>query len=258
MIQAALVSYLNTKPFSQGLEAFFTKEQLSMQLLAPSQCSVSLREGRSSVALIPVGSLADFEGLRLLKDFGIAANGEVESVFLFSQRPVSEIDTVRLDPHSRTSNGLTRILLRRYWKREVGFLQPGQRDFSKIEGRTAEVVIGDQAWRLRGEFPYVYDLSGEWKNYCGLPFVFAVWAYRPDQLGGVELDRFKEALQWGTGKVKKAALRFAAEFGYSDEEAIHYLEDCIDFRLDRLKHEALNKYFKEVQMLPALKTTAPL
>ena len=44
----------------------------------------------------------------------------------------------------------------------------------------AVLVIGDAALALaaRGTYPHRYDLGTEWKQWTGLPFVFAVWAAR--------------------------------------------------------------------------------
>jgi chorismate dehydratase len=48
----------------------------------------------------------------------------------------------------------------------------------------AAVVIGDVALRARHEAPglglFVTDLGEAWKNWTGLPMVFAVWAVRRD------------------------------------------------------------------------------
>src|SRR5439155_1001911 len=42
-------------------------------------------------------------------------------------------------------------------------------------GTTAGVVIGDRALEQRLTSPYIYDLAEAWRNFTGLPFVFAAW-----------------------------------------------------------------------------------
>ena len=109
MLKISLVSYLNTKPFLEGLVEVFGPNKISLNLLPPADCAGSLKRGECDLALLPVGSLVDFEGIEILKDYCIGANGPVDSVFFFSQNPLDKLKSVRLDPHSRTSNALTRL-----------------------------------------------------------------------------------------------------------------------------------------------------
>lgn len=245
----ALVSYLNTKPFIEGLDHFFSSEELDLRLLPPSDCPRELAAGNCEMALIPVGSLLDFEDLTILNDHCIGADGPVDSVYLFSKVPVSEVETVLFDCHSRTSNGLTRILMEKFWKRNVTFQMPAVRDFDLIQGTTAGVAIGDVAYKIKGHFPYVYDLSEEWENYTRLPFVFAVWAYRKDHWTVAEVDRINQALTWGREHRKEAALKWGDEFGYSPKEAERYLCESIKYKLDGPKHQALERYIRELKEL---------
>jgi len=249
MISAALVSYINTKPFIEGLNRFFSSEEIDIKLLPPADCAPELREQRCDIALIPVGSLVDFEGIRLMKDHCIGADGAVDSVFLFSQLPISQVEEVRLDPHSRSSNGLTRVLLKNHWKREVTFQAPRERSFDEIGGTTAGVAIGDKAYALRDQFKYVYDLSAEWKSYTGLPFAFAVWAYWPDRVEEGALEKLRDALEWGRIHGKEAARRWADEFGYTIPQAEKYLTETIRYNFDAAKHQALQRYLRELKAL---------
>lgn len=245
----ALVSYLNTKPYIDGLNHIFSPDELDLKLLPPSNCPKELFSGRSDMALIPVGSLLDFDNLTILKDHCIGAEGAVNSVYLFSRVPVAEIEKVLLDPHSRTSNGLTRILMSKYWKHEVDFQLPEARDFGLIEETTAGVAIGDVAYGIKDQFPYVFDLSEEWQFYTQLPFVFAVWAYTEGAWTDEDLERIHMALEWGRTHRKQAAMKWGAEFGYSDVEAETYLCDSIKYKLDAPKHKALERYIQELKEL---------
>ncbi len=247
--QLALVSYLNTKPFIEGINQYFSESELDVRLLPPAECPKELLAGNSDMALIPVGSLVDFSGLAILKDHCIGANGRVDSVYLFSRVPIHEIEEVRLDPHSRTSNGLTRILMQNYWKHKVGFVMPEGRNFELIQGSTAGVAIGDVAYKIKGEYEYVYDLSEEWKNYTQLPFVFAVWAYRPEHWPTDDLEKIKLALEWGRHHREEAARKWGKQFGYTLEGAITYLSKSIIYELDAPKHQSLERYIKELKEL---------
>ena len=100
---------------------------------------------------------------------GIAAASEVRSVLLVSDVSREKIRSVALDPASRTSAALTRILLRRVYG-----LSPSYGDGPA----DARLIIGDPALKTRLNGHVVLDLAAEWRAFSGHPFVFAFWAVR--------------------------------------------------------------------------------
>ena len=68
----------------------------------------------------------------------------------------------------------------------------------------AVLVIGDAALRARApkhDYPYVNDLGAAWKEWTGLPFVFAVWVARrdADRAGALQRStrRSSQSRDWG-------------------------------------------------------------
>lgn len=256
MIRIALVSYFNTRPFIDGLLHHFRSDELELTEVPPSECAQALKAGKCDLALIPVGSLGDFEGVSIMKDHCLGADGKVDSVFLFSHVPVRQAESIVLDPHSRSSNGLAAVLLREYWEREMPIVIPtGGERFSQIQGTACGVAIGDKAFAQKHQFPYVYDLAEIWKRYSGLPFVFAVWAFRAEKITPSDLDRVRQALEWGRIHRKDSARKWAATYGYEPEDAENYLMQSISYEFDSAKHEAMKKYF---YLLEQVALTIPL
>lgn len=241
-MRIALVSYINTRPFMDGLTHFFSSEECSLELLPPSACAQNLMEKHSDMALIPVGSLPDFRDIMLLPDYCIGADGPVNSVFIFSRKPIEEINQVILDRHSRSSNGLAKILLRHYWKKNPGYYFPDKKHFDEITGDIAGVVIGDKAMKLKGHFEYVYDLSEYWKKMTGLPFAFAVWAYYKDAFTSEQIVRISRALAFGVAQSNNSALKWAEHYGFTPENALIYLTKDIHYHLTQERKEALALY----------------
>jgi chorismate dehydratase len=256
MIRIALVSYMNTRPFLDGLNKHFGPDELALDLLPPAECATALASGRCAMALTPVGGLLDFQGLHLLNDYCIGAEGAVDSVFLFSQVPVTQTTHLVLDPHSRSSNGLARILYRELWGIDPVLVEPQGRAGSQVSGTTAAVLIGDQAYAERHNYPYVYDLAAEWKRLTGLPFVFAVWVYHPGRIKRDFLERITAALAWGIGQRDETARRWASHYGYTEEAAAHYLGHSIQYALDGVKHSALERYFNSLMALPSMEVVS--
>ena len=83
----------------------------------------------------------------------------------------------------------------------------------------------------------------------GLPFVFAVWAYRKEALVDGQLERIRMVLEWGRINRQKSALKWGASYGYTPPQAESYLLNSISFEFDSAKHEAMKKYFGLLQQM---------
>ncbi|MEM9984649.1 MAG: menaquinone biosynthesis protein [Bacteroidota bacterium] len=252
MIRIALVEYINTRPFLDGLVDHFHAEEVELLLLPPMDCARALQEGRADLALMPVGALTNFDQVDMLPDFCIGADGPVHSVFLFAQRPVAELKEIRLDPHSRSSNGLLRILMQHHWQRQLHYHMPSQRDFSLIQGTVGGVAIGDEAIKIRDRYEYVYDLSASWQDLTGLPFAFAVWVHRRGALSEHQRQRIFKALQQGVAQREETALRWHEYFGLARDFSLRYLTEYIDYQFTPAKHRAVQLYLRNLKRLPQL------
>ena len=252
MIDIALVSYINTRPFMDGLGQVFQKNEARLHLMPPSACADFLAANNCQLALLPSGALPRFPKLSILPNYCIGADGPVESVFIFSQEPIHQLKNIVLDRHSNTSNGLARILVAHHWQQNIRFLETQEKNFQQIEGDTGGVVIGDHAIRIRDRFRYAYDLAEIWKQMTGLPFAFAVWAYLPGTLNTQQKEKLNQAFRIGTAGHQETAEKWAVPFDIPLDFAKHYLSNCIDYRFDAPKHHALKLYFKLLKRLPVL------
>lgn len=170
------MSYLNTRPLLYGIEHAPVRSQISLQTGYPAEIAQSLRSGQLDVGLVPVAILKQLPEYHIVSDYGIAANGPVASVCIFSDCPLEEAENLLLDYQSRTSVALARILLRDYWKLNLAIEDTqGDEYLHRIQGRTAGVVIGDRALEQRRHSKYIYDLGEAWHSWTGLGFVFAAW-----------------------------------------------------------------------------------
>lgn len=224
-------------------------DELEIQAVPPADCAQQLAAGACEMALIPAGALLDFKGISILPDFCIGADGPVQSVFIFSQQPIENIDTLILDRHSRSSNGLARILLQHYWQKSVVLTKAEGKHFDAIQGNTAGVVIGDKALKIKDNFAYVYDLSEYWKKMTGLPFAFAVWAFFQDKVSKNTLKKINQALALGVAQTADSALKWGETFGLTPEVATRYLTQDIHFHLTADRHTALQLYLELLSQL---------
>ncbi|MBS1615295.1 MAG: menaquinone biosynthesis protein [Bacteroidetes bacterium] len=174
-IKVGAVSYLNTKPLLRGIaHSSFTRD-IMLRLDYPSRLAEMLMSDEIDIALLPVAAIPGIPGARIVGTHGIAADGEVASVCIFARQPMEMLTQVYLDYQSRSSVRLATLLLKEYWKKDLELLPAPEDYISQMKGTTAGVIIGDRALIQRHNFPYIYDLAQAWKEYSGLPFVFAAW-----------------------------------------------------------------------------------
>lgn len=238
-IKVAAVSYLNTKPLLYGIERSVVMNNIELLLDYPSQLARMLREGIIDMALLPVAAMPEIPGARVVSDYGIATDGNVVSVALFSQVPMEQIETVYLDYQSRTSVRLAQLLLQHHWKKEVVFKPASEHYIDYINGVHAGVIIGDRALQQLHNFEYVYDLSAAWKDYTGLDFVFAAWIANKD-LPADFVTTFNVANAEGLNHLDEVIAE--NPFPYYDLRT--YYTDNIKYVLDDKKKQGMQRFLE--------------
>jgi chorismate dehydratase len=236
-IRISAVSYANSRAFIYGLEHSEIRDRIDLSLDIPSDCADKLINDQADIGLVPSAILPEIPGSQIVADYCIGAYGAVDSVFIFSDKPVYEIDSLRLDPQSRTSNRLAQVLLKYYWHHEPQYITEGPSD--------AFVLIGDRTFGKKNQFEYEYDLAEVWKEFTGLPFVFAVWASNK----AIDEDfkaEFNKALKFGLDHRREVIGNLS---GIDDFDLEDYLMNKIDFDLDAKKLEALEKFHAYVREL---------
>ena len=209
-VRLGVIDYLNVLPVYDWLLRS-EREGAGLPGIAtvagvPAQMNRALLAGDvdvSNVSSFAFGSHA--REWALLPRLSVAADGRVESVLLFSwHRDWRRLDggTIALTDHSATSVELVRQLCERRWSAHPTYVTVSPDLDAMLAAHDAALLIGDIALRegvLRRDIagrgqPYVFDLAAEWKDWTGLPFVFAVWAARRDRLAAVRNSGVVELL----------------------------------------------------------------
>jgi len=241
-VKIGAVSYLNTKPLLYGIEHSDVAADIVLSVAYPSMLAQQLRDGVIDMALLPVAAMPGIPGARIVSDYGIASDGNVVSVAIFSQVPMEEITEVFLDYQSRTSVKLAEILLRHYWKKEVKLTPAHPGYIDDIKGTKAGVIIGDRALRHLNDFTWSWDLSAAWKDYTGLDFVFAAWVANKD-IPQAFMDRFNAANAEGLQQIDKVI----AETDHPWYDLNTYYRKNICYRLDEQKRKGLERFLEMIQ-----------
>jgi len=208
------------------------REQVELTFSIPSICAQRVEQKLVDIGLVPVAEIAR-QRLEVVPGVGIAADGPVRSILLFSRTPWRHIRTLAVDLSSRTSVELARVILR-----ERFGIQPEIRseppDLSRmLDTADAALIIGDPALRIEpDEQPFEWlDLAAEWTSLTQLPIVFAGWAGQPGIPVSALSDITIGSYRHGAEHLDEIIACEAAARGLSPALAAQYLREHIKFEI---------------------------
>jgi chorismate dehydratase len=192
----------------------------------------------------------------LLPDLAISCDGPVHSVTLFAKRPVEDLTgcTVLLSASSKTSVLLLELLCHHRWAIRPRFatVRAEAPDLTTLAGlpHEAVLVIGDAALHLSTQagYPVRVDLGAEWKEWTGLPFVFAVWAARRDAARASVRAlhrRLLDSRAWGLAHLDELAAAAARNTGVAEPVCRAYLGG-LDYALSYRHLAGLTDFFRRL------------
>lgn len=223
------VPYLNARPLVIAAES-------ACDYAVPSELAASFADGKYEAALLPAFEAVRGASATVADGICIGCDGPVFSVFLAYRGDLDAVESVALDPDSRTSSHMLQIVMQEFLELETDFTPTLQ------SPDQAHLLIGDPAIAFRRashDSPWKFlDLGEAWKSATGLPFVFAVWMIRNDTTQPALIaDRLRE--------MKSAGLAMRAEIAASQPDpafATDYLTRYIRYDLGDAQKESLALY----------------
>ena len=245
MIRLSVVDFLNAAPLYWGFTHGYFGDRFEVGMDLPSVCASKLERGRTDVGLVPSIAFQTIEGLSILGDCCIAADGEVKSVVVFSRRrSLSRVRRVAVDPASRASVALLTILLREKWSARPEMVAAGGEPADLLEDFDAALVIGDPALKANPEGLVVHDLAAVWRKLTRLPFVFALWAAAPGiDLGGDERC-FPLSRALGVGHLDDIIREARARVKLPAPELETYFKVNLRYRLGERERKGLELFYE--------------
>jgi len=249
-LRISLVDFLNARPLTWGL-LHEPPADVSVSRDVPSVCAAKLAAGEADVGLIPSIEYARIPDLKVIPGLGIAASSEVRSVLLVSDVSRERIRSVDLDPASRTSAALTRILLKRVYGISPEYHERGGR-------ADARLIIGDPALKTRLNGHVVLDLAAEWRAFSGHPFVFAFWAVRSAAATPEVAAILRRSYEAGLAQFDSLVREESAASGLSPAVVEDYLHHALHFELDRGDLDGLAAFYRMAAEDGLIPSAAPL
>ena len=264
------LTYINCYPVYGAIDRGIVPIAGDLVNGVPTALNREMAAGTLDVSVISAVEYAqDATKYLLLPDLSICSDGPVRSVVLFSKRPASELQgrRVLVSRSSMTSVALLELLFENVWDAKPAFI-PSNSELVDVaqfgaEEHDARLVIGDAAlhlWsRLRtpelypedetlSEYRYAYDLGAEWKQWTGLPFVFAVWvAQRTSPVAealGVHASLIASR-NWGLEHLETLAAQAAIATGVHKNVCLEYLSG-LDYGLSYKHLAGLTEFFRRL------------
>ena len=248
------IPWINAAPVYAAMDRGIVPAPRTVISATAAELNDLLAAGELDLSVISAVEYArDAAAYHLLPDLAISCDGPVHSVAIFSNRPVAELNgaTVLRTASSRTSHLLLELLCRHVWRVAPNFVtaRAEANDLAGLESlpHDAVLVIGDAALHLRasGIYPVCEDLGAVWKEWTGLPFVFAVWAARrdADRDGALAVHQaLLESRRWGVQHLDLIAEEASARTGIPRSTCRAYLGD-LDYGLSYRHLAGLTEFF---------------
>ncbi len=233
-------SYLNVRPVYYDLLHQRKNEGILLETGVPTHLNRCLLNGTIDFSCISSYSYAQhYDKLVLIPGFSISAPAAVESVLLFSRYNTwEELDgkKIALTDHSASSINLLRVLCDYRYKIRPRFVQKTSDLDKMFTDCDAALIIGDQAlieFNRRRDIlnigrPRIFDLSQEWADWMGLPFVFGVWAARADRIEKIRksgiLGVLHDSKKSGLAHLQEIDRFYAPALGLEPGVCTHYLQ----------------------------------
>ena len=242
-LRLGAVSFLNSRPLTVALEG--DRGDFALEYAVPSRCAADLHRGAVDVGLIPaIEYLRGPEPYCIVPGVAVGCRGPVLTVRLFFRDEPGPVERLALDPASRTSAVLARLLLKERYGCEPELVEAGP-DLEASLGRAdAALLIGDPVFAVLGGRRASLDLGQAWLELTGLPFVFAFWAGRRGVLDADGVGALLEARRLGQGRRPEIARAFAEACGGDADLYRRYLEEHIRFDLDVDAVEGLRLFYR--------------
>lgn len=260
MLRVGRIDYANCTPLFSMLDKRLAEGDLEIVHGVPAELNRQLREG--DIDLCPCSSIEyalHADQYLILDGHCIGSDGPVKSVLLFSKVPIEKLSgkTLLVTSESATSVALLKVLLARCFRLDgVVMEKTDSSTLEPLKDADAMLLIGDSALRaaLSVSTGYCYDLGELWRDWTGLPFVFALWLVNKKNVAGHEdeVRSFLKHLDCVSSLMADEYERIALSSRESGWMGVKQLADywrVISYRLDNRHLQGLNLFYDQLAEL---------
>jgi len=265
MLRVGRIPYINCYPVYGAIDRGLVPFDGELIDGIPTTLNRLMASGQLDVSVVSAVEYArDASRYLLLPDLGITSDGPVRSVMLFSRQDPRTLGgkKVLVSRSSMTSVALLELLFENLWMCTPEFV-PGDAELADLdrfsdEPHDARLVIGDAALRIADEanrggrwaerYPCRVDLGAAWKEWTGLPFVFAVWVAQRTapvrEALGVHASLLASR-DWGLQHLDQLAAQASLASGVPRDACVEYFAG-LDYRLSYPHLAGLSEFFRRL------------
>ena len=240
----SIVSYINSIPFIYGVKSHTIYKNLHLSLHIPSVSAKKFLNNEIDIGLVPVASINKLQNFNIFSNYCIGSNGKVDTVCVFSDTPIYDVEEILIDYQSITSVNLLKLLLKNFYNINPSLKKTTHGFEKKISKSQAALVIGDKAFNLHKKHKYVYDLSEAWFKMTGLPFVFACWIAKKDISQNI-LNEINSSFLYGINNIDYA-LKSNQIYNIDKKIVKFYLKNRISYDFDIQKKKAMAIFLEQI------------
>lgn len=241
--------FLNSRPLLYPFRHGLLETPFELVVDTPSRLADRFHEGELDMALIPSIEYAMSEGSVIVPAVCIASLGPVETVVMFSEMAMEDVESVLVDPKSRSSVAMLRILFKEMHNKEPAMIT-GKEDDPALVLRSADagLVIGDAAFSVDREKYLVHDLGELWFRHTGRPFVHAVLCAKRGQMWDRAVAAIEEAKKIGLLERELIARQEGRDHREADA-ILDYLTKRIIYDLGEAERDGLSVFLRKAMEL---------
>ncbi|MDH4184483.1 MAG: menaquinone biosynthesis protein [Nitrospinota bacterium] len=244
-----LHDFMNSRPLLHPIRHGLLEVPFRLVTATPAALAGMFAAGELDIALIPSIEYARIPDAVIIPSVCIASLGKVETVLLFSDMAMEDIESVAVDPKSRTSVAMLQIIFRERFGKDVTIVKGIEADPEMLlKDADAGLVIGDSAAMVKREAHVVWDMGELWYQYSGRPFVHAALCGHRGQRWDAAMKALEEIKRLG---MEHREL-IARQEGKNPEETrtiLEYLTSRIFYDLGENELDGMRFFLEEAKKM---------
>lgn len=221
--------FLNSRPILHAFRHGLVETPFELVIDTPSRLADMFHEKELDMALIPSIEYARNPDAMIVPAVCIASLGNVETVLMFSEMAMEDVESVCVDPRSRTSVAMLKILFKELYNKEPSMVIEEEDPAMMLRSADAGLVIGDAAFSIDRKKYVVYDLGELWFKLSGRPFVHAVLCARR----GDKWDRAIAAIE----EAKQVGLAHRENVAHEEAKGHRQIDRVLDYLNKRIRYD---------------------
>jgi chorismate dehydratase len=224
--------FLNSRPILYPFLHGLVETPFTLVTDSPANLAQRFAKGDLDIALIPSIEYGRNEDAVISPALCIASLGRVDTVLLFSEMAIDDMETVCVDPRSSSSVAMLKIIFQERFKRDIITITGETDPAMMLRSADAGLIIGDSAFSIDREKYITHDLGEMWYQHCGRPFVHALLCAHKGAKWPHALSALAEAKEIGKSHIDLIA-RQTAKTREEAERNIEYLTTRIRYDLNK-------------------------